>query len=270
MATLVPCLVALRDEFNALVPRRDKRSDGWIGDAAHRERSSDHNIDDGPDQGKTPYEDSDSDEEVHALDVDDDFVDAPGGMTMALAVEVIRDRHRRGVDDRLQNIIYNGRIASESWGWTWKPYDGENQHTQHAHFGAKYIARLEADRRSWGLLERFGEDPDHMTQDEFNALLSGALDNAGVRSKLAKAVATTDNTVSLDGPGGTADAGLQSLIQWPRAGYAKSALDKINEVNGKLDQLISQHAEEPTTGEEPPPATTTAKKSTAAKASDKS
>ena len=42
---LVPCLVALRNEFNQLAPNRDKASDGSIGDTSHAASSSDHNPD---------------------------------------------------------------------------------------------------------------------------------------------------------------------------------------------------------------------------------
>lgn len=42
MAILIPCLDQLFAEFDGLAPDRDHSSDGWIGDASHADRSSDH------------------------------------------------------------------------------------------------------------------------------------------------------------------------------------------------------------------------------------
>ncbi len=150
MATwiLVPCLVSLRGEFNQLSPGRDKTSDGSIGDAAHAGSSSDHNPDE---TGATPSEDADSTNEVHAIDVDRDLRKA--GWDMARAVGIIVARHRAGRDDRLQNVIFNRRIWSRSWGWTAREYTGSNPHDHHAHFSARYTSAEESDTRPWGLLE---------------------------------------------------------------------------------------------------------------------
>lgn len=145
--TLVPCLTALRDEFNRLAPNRDKKSDGAVGDPAHADRSSDHNPDE---TGRTPTKDADNDNEVHALDIDDDL--RQPGWTMQKAVDIIVDRHRRGLDDRLQNIIYNRQIWSRSWGWNRRVYTGSNPHDKHAHFSSRYTTGEESDRRPWGLL----------------------------------------------------------------------------------------------------------------------
>jgi hypothetical protein len=161
---LVPCLVTLRSEFNALSPGRDKSSDGSIGDTAHSQSSSDHNPDE---TGSTPYEDADSINEVHAIDVDKDLRKA--GWTMQKAVEIIVMRHRQGRDNRLQNVIYNRRIWSRSWGWTARTYTGANAHTQHAHFSARYTTAQERDTRPWGLLEAEDDDMATITQSDFNA-----------------------------------------------------------------------------------------------------
>ena len=163
---LVPCLVSLRNEFNTLAPARDKSSDGSIGDAAHASSSSDHNPDE---TGATPYEDADHTNEVHAIDIDIDL--RRSGWTMAKAVQIIVTRHRTGADDRLQNVIYNRRIWSRSWGWTAREYTGSNPHDKHAHFSSRYTTAQEASTRSWGLLDTEQEDDDMatITQADFNA-----------------------------------------------------------------------------------------------------
>ncbi len=157
---LVPCLVSLRDEFNELAPLRDKASDGAIGDLAHQQEASDHNPDE---TGRTPYSDADHINEVHAIDVDDDL--RKPGWTMAKCLEIIITRHRTGRDDRLQYIIYDRRICSRSWGWTWRPYTGPSAHTEHAHFSARYTTAQEADTRPWGLLAADDQEDNMSAQD---------------------------------------------------------------------------------------------------------
>lgn len=150
---LVPCLVSLRDEFNDLNPDRDKTTDGSVGDEAHQQRSSNHNPDE---TGNTPHEDSDSKNEVHAIDVDKTGP-WPAPMTFDLAIEELRKRHQDGRDNRLIEIIWNRRRATPESGWKWKDYSGENAHTEHAHLAASYESSREADTRPWGLVERWGD-----------------------------------------------------------------------------------------------------------------
>jgi hypothetical protein len=161
---LVPCLVSLRTEFNRLSPGRDKASDGSIGDVAHQQEPSDHNPDE---TGNTPTKDADSINEVHAIDVDNDL--RKSGWSMDKCLEIIITRHRSGADDRLQNVIYNRRIWSRSWGWTARAYTGASAHTEHAHFSARYTTPQENDTSAWGLLEGEDDDMATITQSDFNA-----------------------------------------------------------------------------------------------------
>lgn len=147
---LVPCLVSLRAEFNALAPGRDKASDGAVADAAHYAGGSSDHI---PDEEVAALrsKDADSVNEVHAIDVDSDL--HRPGWSMDRATAIVITRHRTGRDDRLQNVIWNRTIWSRSWGWTARAYTGASPHTEHAHFSARYTTAQEQDTRPWGLLE---------------------------------------------------------------------------------------------------------------------
>lgn len=153
MAKLVPCLVTLRDEFNKIAPNRSKESDGWIGDAAHQNRTSDHN----PDKNGN----------VHAIDVDKDL---NAEFTMEDCVQYLLKECRKsgetGLDrGRFTYIIYNRRIWEADNNWRERPYTGSNLHKEHAHFSSEYNDSYTNDTRSYGMIERFGE----MTKTEFFA-----------------------------------------------------------------------------------------------------
>ncbi|MEV4636883.1 hypothetical protein AB0J80_05960 [Actinoplanes sp. NPDC049548] len=209
---LVPSLVSLRNEFNRLAPNRDKASDGSIGDTSHAASSSDHNPDE---TGNTPSEDSDHVNEVHAIDVDDDL--RKPGWTMTKCVEIIVTRHREGHDNRLQNVIYNRRIWSRSWGWTARRYTGASAHTEHAHFSARYTTAQERDTRPWGLLEA-----DDVTKSEFTAWMTEWARSTAGREALARAVLTYDPGKDANGktrPGGIVNPGADSSTN-PTVGAA--------------------------------------------------
>lgn len=208
---LVPSLVALRAEFDALAPNRSKASDGSVGDQSHASNSSDHNPDE---TGNTPTEDTDSKNEVHAIDVDKDL--RRPDWTMQRCVDVITTRHRTGLDDRLQNVIYDRRIWSASWGWTARPYGGANAHTEHGHFSARYTTGQEEDVRPWGLLEQ---------EDDVSA----------------KDVWTTDGLIP--NPAWRPDAATNSHIAGATAlqvamGESHAANAKAGSADRKLDQVL--------------------------------
>jgi len=108
--------IQLREQFDDSFSDRDRTSDGWIGDARHSSRPSDHNPDA---QGW-----------VRAIDIDADLSKRKG-----LASDVadqIRLAARAG-DKRIAYVIFEGRIASRILGWRWRKYTGSNKHNHHIH-----------------------------------------------------------------------------------------------------------------------------------------
>lgn len=110
---LAPCLIAAEAEANRLAPRRSKASDGSIGDAAHAERTSDHNPDE---EGRLDW--------VDALDLTHD---PKGGFDAHAHARNIAARR----DPRISYIISNWRIWDHERGW--RRYNGTNGHTHHIH-----------------------------------------------------------------------------------------------------------------------------------------
>ena len=117
MARIAKALATLREQVNAQWPNRSKANDGWIGNAAHQARKSDHN----PNAAGV----------VQALDITHD--PAHGLDAGKLAQALIDSR-----DPRIKYVVSNRRIcASYATGgaaaWTWRPYHGANAHEQHVH-----------------------------------------------------------------------------------------------------------------------------------------
>ena len=131
MAKLVAAGVTLRDQLNERFPKRDKRSDGWIGNAEHAGRVSDHNRDV---RGW-----------VHALDVGEDF-GAPGDAER-FATQLV-EYCRAGLDHgRIKNVVYENRVASGTFRdtfWTWRK-DSKLGHTSHIHIS--FTDKAEKDGR---------------------------------------------------------------------------------------------------------------------------
>lgn len=116
----------LRNELNAENPHRDKTSDGWIGDAAHQARKSDHNPD---------YSDGGI---VRAFDIDNDGVDVD-----RLIQILIHDK-------RVNYVIWNRHIWSREHGFTKRVYTGESPHTEHVHVSFMHDKNLENDGSPFG------------------------------------------------------------------------------------------------------------------------
>lgn len=123
MSYLAPSLVGLRNRINSLYPRRDKGSDGWIGDAAHASRTSDHN----PDWKGC----------VHAIDVDKDGINVARLLAGVIGHSAV------------QYVIHDGKIWSRSWGWTARKYNGINPHHAHVHVSIVHTSAGEDWSGTW-------------------------------------------------------------------------------------------------------------------------
>lgn len=124
MAKLVKAGVTLRGQVDAKFINRDKRSDGWIGDAAHATRASDHN----PDKRGL----------VFALDVDENFGIGRwrnGGAAKRLSNELLAyARSSLPGHDRVKYVVYEDRLASGTYKSTWWKWRGKGySHFQHIH-----------------------------------------------------------------------------------------------------------------------------------------
>ena len=127
MARLVAGGVTLRNQVNKRWPRRDKRSDGWQGDAAHRARVSDHN----PDARGL----------VHALDIDADLDPKDPGAAQRLANQIVAYA-ASGIPgaNRIKYVVFNDQIASGTYAnsmWKWRGSGYGHMHHIHVSFSTK-------------------------------------------------------------------------------------------------------------------------------------
>lgn len=122
-AVLAPSLARLRRETDLEWPRRSKDVDGWVGDAAHRRVSSDHN--------------PNSDGYVLALDVT-----TAGINVLRFVVDVT---HHPAV----WYVIVRGVLYSATHGFVGVPYEGVNPHRDHVHVNLRHAPGAVHSRRLW-------------------------------------------------------------------------------------------------------------------------
>ena len=108
--------VQLREQIDDHFPDRDRRSDGWIGDARHAATKSDHN----------PLPPS---LVVRAIDIDADL----GGAANTAAYLANQIRLAAKKDKRIAYVIFNHKISSPILNYKWRKYSGIDPHTSHIH-----------------------------------------------------------------------------------------------------------------------------------------
>jgi hypothetical protein len=107
--------VELRDAVTTWYPDQRTSNNGWLGDARHAARKSDHN----PDNTGC----------VRAIDIDS-RLDSSEGLSVYLADQI---RICAKTDKRISYVIHNGMIASKILNFKWRKYSGFNKHTRHVH-----------------------------------------------------------------------------------------------------------------------------------------
>jgi hypothetical protein len=131
---LAASLIQLRSQLDAAYPKRSKKHDGSIGDAAHAARKSDHN----PNARGV----------VTAIDITHDpenGVDCNELATWLLA----------GKDRRIKYVIWRKRTFSSDIPplWQWKPYTGSNPHDLHLHISVNVLGENDAIRWNYILYQ---------------------------------------------------------------------------------------------------------------------
>lgn len=224
----VPASASLGAELDEAFPLR-VRPDGTIGDRAHRDESSDHNLDDTP-GSRTPHTDADTVPEVHARDVNR-VLNRPG-WTLERVCNIIVARHRAGVDNRLQNVIHSRRIASRSWGWAWRPYDRSDPHIEHAHFSFLYGSgpgwqNPENDTRPWGILEAVRAEQEALEVDFGDTKIKVSESSAEIfpRKKVGDEIAASEMLH------------LALIYAFRARKEADTATEQLEVVRGQLDEI---------------------------------
>jgi hypothetical protein len=125
MAVLAANLATLRREIDSRFPKRDKESDGWIGDSRHQARKSDHN----PDARGV----------VNAIDVDKDGIDTK--LLIRCAIN----------HPTCEYVIHERTIWSRSRGFKPRRYTGQNPHTKHVHISGRHEREFQDSKAPWGV-----------------------------------------------------------------------------------------------------------------------
>jgi len=135
MATLCKAGVTLRSQVDKRFPGRDRRTDGWIGNAEHKSRQSDHN--------------ENSKGIVMALDLDENMGKRGkwrnGRTARLLADQLIKYAASTAPGaQRIKYVVYENQIASPTYDKTWWKFRGSGYgHTAHIHISFTALADMD-------------------------------------------------------------------------------------------------------------------------------
>lgn len=177
---VVPNLNELLEQLNKRFPKRDKASDGALGNTSHAARASSHN----PDKtGHPEYRDGDSSNEVRARDFDKDLKSADG-VVMEQVVQHIIKHARNGDFWWVRYVIYNERMWHKRDGYKTHKYTGANQHKTHMHVNSDFTQKADKVTKTKWLLELIGKKkpappkgkPDHTLVTQLQRAYEVAVD----------------------------------------------------------------------------------------------
>lgn len=123
-------LKRLKMALDSRWPHRDRESDGWIGDAAHQARTSDHNPD-----ATTGV--------VRARDIDKNGIHVPTVLASVMS------------HPSTNYVIFNRKIYRYADRFAPRSYDGSNPHTGHIHVSIKRTKLAETNPKPWPLIPGF-------------------------------------------------------------------------------------------------------------------
>jgi hypothetical protein len=251
MWIVVPNLNELKEQMDKRFPKRDKASDGSIGDTSHQASSSSHNADK---TGSPEFRDGDSADEVRARDFDADTKDA---VTAEMVVQHIIKHARAGTFWWVRYVIFNGRIWHKSDGYVTRKYTGSNKHTQHFHVNSDFTQKADTVKGTNWRLDDLGKPAAPKPSRPAQLVVDGKLGPTTIKrwqqvmgtaadgkisekSSLVRAVqtrlkGTVDHRLVVDGDGNSLDtntfrktiAALQRYLKSPVDGVISTPVSEV-------------------------------------------
>lgn len=149
-------LDVLLEEINTAAPNRSKVSDGSIGDPSHSARYSDHN----PNSAGV----------VRARDFTHDPAGGCDAGELAERVRVLAIKGHPALGPGAY-VIWNRAIASATYGWVWRPYDGANPHDHHCHVSVATAAAGYDSTAPWGVTT----EEDEVTPEDIDKIAAAVV-----------------------------------------------------------------------------------------------